>query len=89
MRTTPLLEEYRSFLTTWCGHESLYDLDLAVHRTIIESESFKEDIIPKMSKMFRDRLTHALHPFFGKSLKRKAMKKLRSWLGAVFKLAVE
>lgn len=64
-------------------------MDLAVYRTIIESESFKEDIIPKMSKMFRDRLTHALYLFFGKSLKRKAMKKLRSWLGAVFKLAVE
>jgi hypothetical protein len=46
-------------------------------------------MIPKMSKMFRNRLTHALHPFFDKSLKRKAMKKLRSSLNAVFKLAVE
>jgi hypothetical protein len=64
-------------------------LDLAVHRSIIESESFKEVIIPKMSKMFRNRLTHALDPFFGKSLKRKAIKKLRSSLSVVFKLAVE
>jgi hypothetical protein len=64
-------------------------LDLAVHRSIIESESFKEVIIPKMSEIFRNRLTHALQPFFRKSLKRKAIKKLRSSLGAVFKLAVE
>jgi hypothetical protein len=64
-------------------------LDLAVHRSIIESGSFKEVIIPEMSKMFRNRLTHALHPFFGKSLKRKAIKKLRSSLSAVLRLAVE
>jgi hypothetical protein len=42
-----------------------------------------------MSKMFRNRLTHALHPFFGERLRRKAIKKLRSSLSAVFKLAVE
>jgi hypothetical protein len=42
-----------------------------------------------MSKMLRNRLTHALEPFFSKSLKRKAIKKLRSSLSAVFKLAVE
>jgi hypothetical protein len=40
-----------------------------------------------MSEMFRNRLTHALVPFFGK--KRKAIEKLRSSLSAVFKLAVE
>jgi hypothetical protein len=42
-----------------------------------------------MSEMLTNRLTHALQPFFRKSLKRKAIKKLRSSLGAVFKLAVE
>jgi hypothetical protein len=42
-----------------------------------------------MSKIFTTRLTHALEPFFGKSLKLKAIKKLRSSLDAVFKLAVE
>jgi hypothetical protein len=64
-------------------------LDLAVHRSIIESESFQEVIIPKMSKVFRNRLTHELRHFFSKSLKRKAIKRLRSSLSAVFKLAVE
>jgi hypothetical protein len=64
-------------------------LDLAVHRSIIESESFKEVIIPEMSKMFRDRLTDALYPFFSESLKDKAITKLQSSLSAVFKLAVE
>jgi hypothetical protein len=55
----------------------------------MNSESFKEVIIPEMSEMFRNRLTDALHPFFSKSLKRIAIKKLRSSLIAVFKLAVE
>jgi hypothetical protein len=42
-----------------------------------------------MSETFTNRLTHALQPFFRESLKRKAIKKLRSSLSAVFKLAVE
>ena len=39
--------------------------------------------------MFKSRLTDALHPIFGKRLKLEAIKKLRSSLSAVFKLAVE
>jgi len=71
------------------GHESLYDLDLAVHRSIIESEGFKEVIVPEMSKIFRDRLTDALGPFFNEDLRPQAIEKLRSSLTAVFELAVE
>ncbi|KAH6865284.1 hypothetical protein BKA58DRAFT_414015 [Alternaria rosae] len=89
MRTAPLLEQYRSLISIWCGQESLFHLDLAVHRSIIESESFKEVIIPEMSKMFRDRLTSALHPLFRKRLRRKAIRKLHSSLSDVFRLAVE
>ena len=64
-------------------------MDLAVHRSIIESESFKDVIIPEMSKMFRDRLIHALGHLFTQSVRPEAIKKLRSSLSAVFKLAVE
>ncbi|RYN54312.1 hypothetical protein AA0118_g9274 [Alternaria tenuissima] len=89
MRTTPLLEEYRSLITTCSSRESLCDLDLAVHRSILESESFKKVIIPKMARVFRKRLTHTIKLFLKKRSKSKAIKKLRSSLEPVFTLAVE
>ncbi|CAN9268262.1 unnamed protein product [Alternaria alternata] len=89
MRTTPLLEEYRSLITTCSSRESLCDLDLAVHRSILESESFKKVIIPKMARIFKKRLTHTIKLFLKKKSKSKAIKKLRSSLKPVFTLAVE
>jgi hypothetical protein len=64
-------------------------LDLAVHRSILESESFKKVIIPKMARVFRKRLTHTIKLFLKKKSKSKAIKKLRSSLEPVFTLAVE
>jgi hypothetical protein len=64
-------------------------LDLVVHRSILESESFKKVIIPKMARMFRKRLTHTIKLFLEKKSKSKAIKKLRSSLKPVFTLAVE
>ncbi|KAI8933219.1 hypothetical protein NX059_009854 [Plenodomus lindquistii] len=89
MDTSPLLHEYQSLITTCCGHESLCNLDLAVHQSIVEKESFKEVIIPQMSELLTTRLTHALQPFFQVRFRRKAMKKLRPSLGTAFKSALE
>ncbi|CAN9294358.1 unnamed protein product [Alternaria alternata] len=71
------------------SRESLCDLDLAVHRSILESESFKKVIIPKMARIFKKRLTHTIKLFLKKKSKSKAIKKLRSSLKPVFTLAVE
>ncbi|KAF2624066.1 hypothetical protein BU25DRAFT_166424 [Macroventuria anomochaeta] len=89
MGVTPLLQEYRKFVATLCDHESLCNLDIAVHQSIIEDDSFKDVIVPKMSEMFTSRLVNALEPLFDKDSRRNAIQKLRPSLYSILHLAIQ
>jgi hypothetical protein len=103
---TPLLQEYRSLIDTWCmyepndvviyvcslnsgGRESLCDLDLAVHRSMIKDESFQDVIIPRLSEMFTSRLTSALGPLLPAESKSEGIRKLQSSLKDLSLLSVQ
>jgi hypothetical protein len=70
------------------GHDGLHDFDTAVHRSMVEEDSFKVVTAPHMSSIFTSRLLKALKPMTEKRMKQNVVKKLESVLDLVFSTAV-
>ncbi|KAF2124676.1 hypothetical protein P153DRAFT_370595 [Dothidotthia symphoricarpi CBS 119687] len=89
LKDSPLLQKYRDHIATLCGYESLCNLDIAVHRSIVDEQSFRDVIVRNMSETYTTRLLHALQPLFQQPLERNATRKLKSSLDRVLSLAVQ
>lgn len=71
------------------GNETLYRLDTAVHRSMVEEKGFEDVIVPLKSSALTDRLLKVIQPLFDHNLRRKTARKLRLPLEAAFGLAIQ
>jgi hypothetical protein len=70
------------------GHDGLYDFDTAVHRSIVQEDSFKAVTVPRLSSELTFRLLNALRPLTEKRLKHSYVRKLESSLNLVLSTAI-
>ncbi|KIW09897.1 hypothetical protein PV08_11998 [Exophiala spinifera] len=54
-----------SHLTTMDGEDVARNLDLAVHHSLIESEDFQQEVIPRRAEALAMRLSERVKPLFG------------------------
>ncbi|KAF2993987.1 hypothetical protein E8E13_001659 [Curvularia kusanoi] len=85
----PLLQTYRKLLTSWCGEESLANLDNAAHKFMIEDADYRDDMTSVMIKSFTSSLITALRPLLKPKTKRSSIDKLRKSLIRIATIAVE
>ncbi|KAF2181386.1 hypothetical protein K469DRAFT_729477 [Zopfia rhizophila CBS 207.26] len=71
------------------GHEGLYNLDTAVHQSMIKEKDFKDVTIPRMASRHTTRLLNALQPLFDKQLQYKTARKLKLTLDCILRLAIQ
>ncbi|PVI00854.1 hypothetical protein DM02DRAFT_728323, partial [Periconia macrospinosa] len=64
MVVTPLLQQYRDHIADLAGKESLSNLDLAVHDSMIAERSFEDENVPYMAKAMAIRFLRVLAIFY-------------------------
>ncbi|KAF2647603.1 hypothetical protein K491DRAFT_723300 [Lophiostoma macrostomum CBS 122681] len=87
--STPLLEAYRSLISSVCDQTVLRGVDFAAHLTVMKDKHFQEVDLPRYAKRLATRLTAALHPVIEEKKRPRVTKELNELLVRPFQLALD
>ncbi|KAJ4299562.1 hypothetical protein N0V90_004808 [Kalmusia sp. IMI 367209] len=89
MMSTSLLDEYRNHIAAACDKNVLRSLDFASHRSVIRSEQFQNNVLPRKAKALAERHLEILAPFIAEKEKAECTEKLRWRLEGIFTIALD